>query len=155
MKIEDVIHIAAPPDVVWMVTEDVERWPEWTPTMTSVKRVGAGPFGLGSRARIKQPAQPEAEWVVTDFAAPCRFAWQIRRPGLRMRAAHELAAEGEGTRNLLSVEAEGILALLLWPVLRLAMRRALREENTGLKARCEQIASASAARPHQRGGETS
>jgi uncharacterized membrane protein len=142
MDVENVIHIDASPERVWGVTQDVERWPEWTPTMTSVKRVDEGPFGLGSRARIKQPGQAEAEWVVTEFDAPRRFAWQTGRAGLRMTAAHEITAEGQGTRNTLRVEVEGILALLLWPLLRPAMRRALAQENRGLKARCEQSAAA-------------
>lgn len=141
MNVENEIHIDTSPAVVWAVTRDVERWPEWTPTMTSVKRVGEGPFGLGSRARIKQPGQAEADWVVTEFAAPRRFAWQTRRAGLRMTASHEITAEGEGTRNTLRIGAEGILALLLWPLLRPAMRRALAQENRGLKSRCEQNAA--------------
>ena len=61
MTLDDTIHIEAPADVVWAVTEDIERWPEWTPTVTSARRLDGGPFGLGSRFRIKQPAQPESD----------------------------------------------------------------------------------------------
>ena len=140
MRVEDSIHIAAPPEVVWAVTEEVERWPEWTPTVTSVRREDSGPFGLGSAAWIKQPLQPESRWVVTDFARGVRFAWETRRPGLRMVGSHTLVPEGAGTRNVLGVEAEGAFAALLWPILRLAMRRALSDENRGLRARCERTA---------------
>jgi carbon monoxide dehydrogenase subunit G len=140
MHVEHSIHIDAPPEVVWRVTEDVERWPEWTPTVTSVQRVGSEPFGLGSVARIKQPAQPEAEWVITEFENRRRFAWETRRTGLHMAAIHDLAAEGTGTRNLLRVEASGAVAVLLWPILRYALRRALADENQGLKKRAEQMA---------------
>jgi len=142
MRVDHAIHIEAPPEVVWEVTRDVERWPEWTPTVTSVKRTDRGPFGVGSTARIKQPMQAEAEWVVTEFAPGRRFAWRTRRRGMRMTGIHQLIPEGEGTRNVLSVEAEGAVALLLWPLLRLAMRRALADENRGLKARCERGAPA-------------
>lgn len=142
MNVEDVIRISASPEVVWAVTQDVERWPEWTPTITSVKRLDEGAFGLGSRARLKQPGQAEAEWVVTEFDVGRRFAWQTRRPGLRMTATHELSGEGEATTNTLRVRADGIIALLLWPVLSLALRRALVQENRGLKARCEALATA-------------
>lgn len=47
MTVEDTIHIEAPPDVVWRVTEAIERWLEWTPTVTSVVRVGQGPLVPG------------------------------------------------------------------------------------------------------------
>jgi len=141
MHVEHAIRIDAPPEVVWRVTADVERWPEWTPTVTSVQRVGSGPFGIGSVARIKQPAQPEAEWVVTQVERGRRFAWETRRAGLHMVGIHEIAAEGTGTKNRLRVEATGSVAVLLWPILKYVMRRALADENQGLKKRSEQIAT--------------
>jgi uncharacterized membrane protein len=143
MTIEDTIQINAAPDVVWRVTADVERWPEWTPTVTSVELLGGGPIGPGSVARIKQPAQPESEWRVTVFEPGRRFAWETQRRGLRMVGWHEFEPAGAGTTNTLRVEAEGALAVLLWPVLRLAMRRALADENRGLKQRCEAEVAAS------------
>ena len=30
------VDIPAPPDRVWAVIADVERWPEWTPTVTRI-----------------------------------------------------------------------------------------------------------------------
>jgi uncharacterized membrane protein len=137
MRVDDQIYIEAPTDVVWAVTADVERWPEWTPTVTSVKRVGGGRFGLGSVARVKQPAQAEAAWTVTAFEPGRRFVWESRRAGVWFVGSHEMTPEGTGTRNALAVEAGGLLAVLLWPLLRPAMRRALSQENRGLKAHCE------------------
>jgi hypothetical protein len=145
MTIENTIQINAPLEVVWRVTADVERWPEWTPTVTSVRLIGGGPIGPGSVARIKQPAQPESEWRVTVFEPGRRFAWETRRRGLRMVGLHELEVAGAGTTNTLRVEAEGALAVLLWPVLRLALRQALADENRGLKQRCEAEVAASPA----------
>lgn len=141
MTIEDTLHINAPPDVVWAVTEDVEQWPDWTPTMTSVVRSSDGPFGLGSTARIKQPGQPESTWTVTQFEPGERFAWESRRTGLRMTAAHVLRVDGAGTANTLQVQITGILGVLLRPLLRAAVRKALSLENRGLQAHCEALAS--------------
>lgn len=140
MTLEDSIDIAAPADVVWAVTEDVERWPEWTPTMRSVRRVDTGPLAVGSSARIKQPGMPETVWTVTELVRGERFAWGGRALGIRMRATHELERDGSGTRNVLRIEMAGFVAALLAPFLRPAARRALRQENEGLKARCERLA---------------
>lgn len=141
MTIEDTIHIEAPSDVVWAVTEDIERWPEWTPTVTAARRLDDGPFGLGSIARIKQPGQPASDWTVTEYVAGDRFTWETRRTGLRMAASHRVQRDGSGTSNTLRIEASGVLAVVLWPVLRAAIRRALMQENRGLKARCETVSA--------------
>jgi hypothetical protein len=137
MTVDDLIHIDASPDIVWAVTEDIERWPEWSPTMTWVKRTTPGTFGVGSVARIKQPMQPEAEWVVTEYVRGRRFAWHTRRTGIHFTGIHEVAPHGNGTQSRLCVEADGPAAVLFWPVLRAAMRRALSQENQGLKKRCD------------------
>lgn len=137
MHISHDIRIGAPRDVVWAVTVDVERWAEWTPTVKSVTLLDPGPLRVGSRARIAQPMQPASEWVVTRLDAGRLFSWETRRPGLRMTATHELRSEEDATTNFLHVEAGGALAVLLWPLMRIAMRRALAEENRGLKRRCE------------------
>lgn len=137
MIITDAIRITAPVERVWEITADVESWPDWTPTVTSVRRIGTEPFGRGSVARIRQPAQPESEWTVTEWQEGRRFAWATERTGLRMVGIHEMEPAGDGTVNRLVVEAEGWLAVLLWPILRPAIARSLRQENAGLKRRAE------------------
>jgi len=136
------LHIDAPPSIVWSVTTDVERWPDWTPTVQSVKFLGEEPFGLESVVRIKQPGLPEADWRVTALLPGEHMTWQTRVRGMRMVATHRLTPSGTGTMNRLIIEMSGIPVWLLWPLLRLSVGRALRQENAGLKAKCEQIASA-------------
>lgn len=69
MRVENSIHIDASLEKVWAVTQDVESWPVWTPTVTSVRLVSEGGLRRGAIARIKQPLQPESEWHVTEFIA--------------------------------------------------------------------------------------
>lgn len=142
MHADNSIIIAAPPDLVWSVTLEIEKWPEWTPTVTSAARLDDGPLAVGSSARLKQPGQPEAIWTVTELLPGERFSWETRRAGLHFIGTHQIAAEGNGTRNTLIVEAHGALSLLLWPVLRLGIRKAIADENRGLKRRCEGMVTA-------------
>jgi carbon monoxide dehydrogenase subunit G len=137
MRVEHTLHIEAPLAAVWAVTEDVERWPSWTPTMHSVQRMDEGTFDVGSSAAIRQPGMPETVWTVIEMDRGRSFTWEGRARGMRMRATHELSAEGAGTKNTLRVEVAGVVAFLLWPLVRPALRRALRQENAGLKSFCE------------------
>ena len=61
------VHVAAPAERVWEVLSDVERWPEWTETVTPVTRLDEGPLRSSSRATINQPKIPETEYVVTEL----------------------------------------------------------------------------------------
>jgi uncharacterized membrane protein len=141
MILENVIHIDAPKNLVWIVTIDIENWPEWTPTVKSVKRLDEGPLACGSAALIQQPGLPEAKWVVTALNSGERFTWESRILGIRMIGTHELSSKDNGTQSALRLEMSGIVARLLWPLIYSSARRSLKQENAGLKARCEALAT--------------
>lgn len=51
---ETTIDIHASPGRVWAVMSDIERWHEWTASITTVQRLDEGQIGVGSKARVKQ-----------------------------------------------------------------------------------------------------
>jgi uncharacterized membrane protein len=137
LKLTDELLIQAPVEFVWNVTVDVESWPRWTPTVTSVKIISKGEFGLGSRALLKQPMQAEAEWIVTKFQPLRLFEWVSRRSGIYLTARHEILQTEKGTISKLTLFAEGFLIRLLWPVLKNRIAQSIKTENLGLKKYCE------------------
>jgi uncharacterized membrane protein len=137
MRIGHSIEIEASPDAVWSVVIDVERWPEWTPTMETVRRLEDGPFQLGSSARIKQPQLPEAVWRVTAFTPGRQFTWETRVRGMRMIGSHELVETPGGCTSRLNLEVSGLTAWLLWPLIRRNATRAVETENNRLRERCQ------------------
>ena len=137
MKVQHTIHIDAPPDLVWAVTVDIDRWPDWTPTVDKAERLDTGPLRVGSRALIAQPGLPEAIWTVTALREGESFAWETTLRGMRMIACHEVKPADAGADNTLTLEARGLVAFLLSPLISGPSRQTIEKENSGLKAFCE------------------
>ena len=132
------VEIQAPPALVWEIMRDVKRWPEWTPTVTSVRLLDRAPLAVGSRAIIRQPKLPPAKWRVTELDEPRRsFTWVSWGPGVRVIARHGVEALGEGSRATLSLRFSGVLGGLFAYVTRGLNERYLALEAKGLKQRSE------------------
>jgi len=136
MHLEHSLTIAALPEKVWDVTIDIERWPEWTPTMERVERLESGPFRPGSTARIKQPQFPPTVWRVTALTPGRSFTWETRVRGMYMIASHEVTPAPGGCTSTLRLEIRGLLATLLGPLVRRGALRSMAQENSGLRDRC-------------------
>jgi uncharacterized protein YndB with AHSA1/START domain len=136
-KIEVEIDIAATPAQVWQVLQDVERWPEWTSSMTSVKRLDSGAFRLGSEVRIRQPQLPQMVWRVTRIDAARGFVWETRSWGALTMAEHWISPNGNGSKVVLVVQQSGLLVPLFWPWISKLTRHNMELEAEGLKRRSE------------------
>jgi hypothetical protein len=130
------IDIKTPVDRVFEVMSDTDRWHEWTPSVTSIKRLDGGEFKVGSRAVIRQPKFPPALWKITAIDASS-FTWENRAPGIRVIAHHSAEPTPTGTRATLSLRYQGFLARLLARMTRKITNRYLAMEAFGLKARSE------------------
>jgi uncharacterized protein YndB with AHSA1/START domain len=131
------IDIAAPPERVWTVLTDVERWPEWTASMSEVTMLDPGPLRHGTRARIRQPAMPPAVWTVSAIEPNLSFTWETHRPGIRITAVHSVVPTPSGSHVTVSLQFSGWLKT---PALWFAGARTakyLQMEVEGLKWRSE------------------
>jgi uncharacterized membrane protein len=139
MRFEATIDVTAPAQRLFEVYTDVERWPEWTDSVTSVERLDQGPLNVGSRARIKQPRLPAAMWEVTEVVAGHSFTWMAQSPGIITTASHVVTAPASGgpVRVTASLEQAGLLGPLLGFLTKKLTNRYLQMELRGLKAHCE------------------
>ena len=139
MRFEASIDITAPAEHVFAVYSDVERWPEWTKSVTSVERLDDGPLRVGSRARMRQPRLPVAVWEVTELVPDRSFIWVARRPGVVTTGGHVVTPLDGRDRALAtaSVEQAGLLGPLVGRLTRRLTNDYLDMEVRGLKARCE------------------
>jgi uncharacterized membrane protein len=138
MDVETAVEVVAPPDKVWAVMTDVERWPEWTTSVERAERLDDGPLRVGSRARLKQPRFPPIVWTVTDLEPGWSFAWTAKNVGITSVGEHRIALEASGgVKVSLSLHQHGPLAPLLALFTSRLTQRYVNTEAQGLKRRCE------------------
>ena len=130
-------EINAPAERVWQVMSDIDRWHEWTPGVTSVRRLGGEPFAVGTRVAIRQPKLPPALWTITFIEPGRSFRWVATGPGLRVTGTHAVTPTPTGSRATLSLDMEGMLGGLWGRLTRDITERYIGYEADGLKARSE------------------
>lgn len=148
MRFDHEVTVGAPADVVWDVMADLEGWPTWTSSIRSLRREAASPLEVGLRVHVRQPKLPPAVWTVTHVRPGQSFTWEATGPGVRTRASHVIAPNGNSSIVYLSLDQQGVLGRLIGLLGARLTRRYLALEGAGLKARSEQ-------RSHEsRGGDS-
>src|SRR5436190_15086285 len=113
MKTEVSIEISKPPDAVWPILVDVERWPDWTPSMTKLERLAPAPFGVGSRVRIQQPKLKSLVWRVSEFEPSRSFTWKAQTIGISAVGRHTIRPSAGGCNVVLAIDQSGVLTFFL------------------------------------------
>jgi uncharacterized membrane protein len=133
------VEIDAPAGVVWEVFSDVERWSEWTGSITRIVALDGPGLAVGKRFEIKQPRMPKLVWEVTELTPGHSWTWVQRSPGGLTVARHDVVAESANrTRVRQQLEQRGPIGSLVGMLMRGMTRRYLDLEAAGLKARSEQ-----------------
>lgn len=139
MITESGVAINAPADVVWEVFSDVERWPEWTASVTSLRALDGPGLAVGKRFEIKQPRMPKLIWEVTEVDPGTSWTWVQRSPGGLTEARHDVvpksARDSEVTQRL---EQRGPVGVVVGLLMQRMTKRYLELEADGLKTRSEQ-----------------
>ena len=131
-KFTAAIDIEACPQRVVAGLVDVERWPEWTPTMTEVRLLDGGPLAIGKRALVRQPKLPPGIYTVTDLDAR-GFTWVTGGRGMRLEAGHFVTATPSGTHLELTLTFSGVLAPLVAYLYRKLSQGYLNTESVSLR----------------------
>jgi hypothetical protein len=144
-----VVEIQVSPARVWSVLLEVERWPEWTTSVSRVRRMDIGPLTLGSRTRLWQPKLMPAVWQVTSLDEKRRiFAWTAHIFGMKIVARHQVDAVAAHSRVTLSLDYSGLLGAIMARAYRDLNWDYLTREANGLRARCEAPVPAHRAQAH-------
>lgn len=133
------IEIDAPAGRVWDVFADVERWSEWTASITSVRPLDGPGIAIGKRFEIKQPRLPKLVWEVSEVVPGVSWTWRQRSPGGITSASHEVVPRGDTTLVRQRIEQRGPVGTAVGVLMRRTTKRYLALEGEGLKARSEQL----------------
>jgi uncharacterized membrane protein len=138
MNVDSSVLIDAPAATVWGVFADVERWPEWTPSVKRVVALDGRGIEVGKRFQIKQPRLPNVVWEVTQVEPGVSWTWRQRSPGATAYASHTVVPEGDD-RTLVRqrIEQRGPVGAVVGALMARLTRRYLHLEADGLKARSE------------------
>jgi uncharacterized membrane protein len=139
--LQHTVTIAAPPERVWAVIVDVERWPERIPTVDSVERLDDGPLAVGSRTRLEQPRLPTAVWTVTGLADGSSYTWESSSPGVTVTATHVVEPHADGSRLPLAVTVSGPLSGIGWLMTRSLTNRYVETEGASVRRVAESAAT--------------
>ena len=134
---EITVDINASRERVWDVMMDVEKWPEWTQSMTSVTRLDSGELRQGSRVRIKQPKLAPTTMTVTHLERDKTFTWETRTFGLVATAVHTIIPRGNGSTVVLKLSFDGLIGGILGRAMKNLNERYIAYEAAGLKKRSE------------------
>jgi uncharacterized membrane protein len=132
------VEIDAPAPLVWDVFSDVERWPEWTASVTRIVALDGPGLAVGKRFEIKQPRMPTLVWEVTEVLPGASWTWEQRSPGGSTLASHDVVAT-TGSRTLVRqrLDQRGPVGALVGRLMHGMTRRYLELEAQGLKKRSE------------------
>ena len=140
VHIERTIDINAPIQSIWDITLDIERWPEWTASMKSIRKRQSGPISIGSVAQVEPNGGVASDWTVSELQAPNLFAWETRVRGVRVVGRHRMQETPGGTRMTLELDYSGLLARLFNFQIRRTFVHNLEVESQGMKKFAEGLA---------------
>jgi len=100
----------APPAQVYRLFTDVQRWPELTKSIRSVRRLDQGPIRVGSEAVVRQPGLPQARWRVTELEPDRSFVWETKNGGVTTVGDHRVEPDGPVSKITITLRTHGPLA---------------------------------------------
>lgn len=135
------VAVDAPPERVWRLFLDVERWPKMTKSIRDVRRMGGGPLEVDSEAIIEQPRLPRARWRVTELEPGRSFTWETTTGGVTTTGGHIVEPNGQGATITLTLRLHGPFAWLAYAFVGHLSRRYLSMEIEGFRRAAEPVRS--------------
>ena len=69
-------EIDAPATVLWSLLTDLDRWPEWGPSITSAS-IDGDTMGLGATGVVRTIAGVDLKFTISEFDDGRSWAWKV------------------------------------------------------------------------------
>lgn len=136
------IEIQAPPEKVWQILTDLDKWPEWNPFIHHA--IGKVQVGAAVDITVRSAAKEMTLHCTVIKAEPnreLRWKYHVILPVL-FRGEHSFVIEPMGSNRLRFIDRElfdGLLVPLQARDIDTNSRRGFEEMDEALKARAEQV----------------
>jgi Polyketide cyclase / dehydrase and lipid transport len=141
MQVEHRIKIAAAPQSIFRIYQDVRHWHTWDPDTRWATL--EGPFAVGSRGRLMPTQGRAVPMVLTQVVRDSSFTVESKIPLFCMRFEHELRPSAGMTEAIHRVTLSGPLTLLLGRMLTRRLNTGLPVTLSRLKTLAESLGAAS------------
>jgi uncharacterized protein YndB with AHSA1/START domain len=120
-------EIAAPPERVWELVSDIDRWPDWNPDIDSASL--DGPLAPGTTFRWKAGPGSIVS-TLRQVDPPREVGWTGKTMGIAGVHVYRLEPSGTGTRVVSEESWDGFPVRLMRRRMRRTLQRSL---DTGLR----------------------
>jgi uncharacterized protein YndB with AHSA1/START domain len=132
------IAVAAPPETVWAVISDIQRWPSWNPEVKSMEL--RGEVAPGSEFRWKAGGV-SIRSTLEEVDAPRMIGWTGVAVGLKARHVYHLGRREDATFVTTAESFDGWAARLFRKRMQASLEKALDDGLSHLKSEAEQRSS--------------
>ena len=135
IQFEEQIVIAAPPEKVFALYENVAAWSSWDPDVKTSTIEGS--FSSGASGSLQPSSGPKAKIKFTEVMPNRSFTVETKLPFCVMRFEHELTHLPAGTAVKHRVTFQGVLSPFFGRVIGSQIRKGLPNTMQGLKRAAE------------------
>jgi len=135
MQFEEQIVIAAPPENVFALYENVTAWSSWDPDVKTSSIEGS--FSSGASGSLQPSSGPKARIKFTEVMPNRSFTVESKLPLCVIRFEHELTPLPSGTNAKHRVTFQGLLSPFFGRVIGSQIRKGLPNTLQGLKRAAE------------------
>lgn len=149
-------HIAAPPEALWALVSDLDRWAGTISAIRRVEKLTDGPLGPGTRfreTRVMFGREATEVMTVDDFQPPHRMTFLAESHGSKYFSEIRFEPDAGGTRATIAFRAEPqsvgakVMGVLMGPMMKGSIIKAFDADLADMQRAVEEGAAQPAPTP--------